>query len=169
MDAEAYISERLQPQIAWLGKTSRSNKAAYLRYRLLGISLGGLIAILSPYAASKWHWNGIALVPLLLQLSGAGVALCGALLALNRHQENWLRYRSLKESLEREYWLFRTGSSEAYVGPEASHAFVRTAEALMGEERSIWLDQSSHPGHAPAGAGTSPGPGSSGPRPPEAQ
>jgi hypothetical protein len=123
MDADTYFSQRLEPQLAWLGQSSRANKAAYLRYRLLGISLGALITILSPYAARNHSWNGIAVVPLLLQICGAGVALSGALLALNQHQENWLRYRNLKEALEREKWLYNTGSIEAYDGgPTASTA-----------------------------------------------
>lgn len=143
MDADTYFSQRLEPQLAWLGQSSRANKAAYLRYRLLGISLGALITILSPYAARNLSWNGIAVVPLLLQICGAGVALSGALLALNQHQENWLRYRNLKEALEREKWLYNTGSIEAYDGPDGFHRFVCTAEALMGQERATWLRQSS--------------------------
>lgn len=151
MDAQTYLAERLEPQLSWLGKASRSNKAAFLRYRLLSIALGGLITILSPYAARNLRWHGVDVVPLLLQLCGASVALCGALLALNRHQENWLRYRTLKESLEREAWLFRTGSSDAYSGPDGFHAFVRTAEVLMSDERSSWLSQSKQPGQLTSG------------------
>lgn len=143
MDSETYLSERLEPQLTWLGKASRTNKAAYLRYRLLGIVLGAAITILSPYSDKKINWNGIALVPLVLQLCGAGVALSGAMLALNQHHESWLRYRSLKEALEREKWLYITGSSSAYSGGESFRRFVSNAEAMMGEERSVWLNQAS--------------------------
>lgn len=141
MDSETYFSERLHPQLHWLSETSSRNKTAFLRHRLLGIGLGALITILSPYANTNVRWNGVAAVPLLLQLCGAGVALSGALLALNRHEENWLRYRGLKEALECECWLFRTGSSEAYHGPHGFHQFVRTTEDLMKEERSAWMRQ----------------------------
>jgi hypothetical protein len=143
MDSETYLSERLEPQLDWLSKASRTNKKAYLRYRMLGIVLGAGITILSPYSDKNVKWNGIALVPLVLQLCGAGVALSGALLALNQHQENWLRYRSLKEALEREKWLYITGSSAPYSGSDSFRRFVCNAEAMMGEERSIWLNQSS--------------------------
>lgn len=141
MDADVYLSQRLEPQLAWLGKASRANKAAYLRYRLLGIGLGALITILAPYAGDSPRWKGVAVVSLAIQLCGAGVAVCGALLALNQHQENWLRYRSLKEALEREKWLYSTGSGEGYGAPGGFQRFVRTSETLMGEERSIWMQQ----------------------------
>lgn len=150
MDAETYLSQRLEPQLTWLGKASRTNKAAYLRYRLFGIGLGALITILSPYAQKSYSWNGIPVVPLLLQICGAGVALSGAMLALNQHQENWLRYRSLKEALEREKWLYSTGSSGAYSGSNGFQQFVCTAEQMMGDERSLWLRQISGPGINPA-------------------
>lgn len=139
MDAESYLTERLNPQLEWLGRSSRSNKAAYRRYRLLGIALGSLITILSPYAGKEGPLRDW--LPPLLQIAGAGVALAGSLLALDRHQENWLRYRLLKESLEREKWLYLTGSTDAYSGPEAFHQFVRVTEAIMAEERASWSRQ----------------------------
>jgi hypothetical protein len=77
------------------------------------------------------------------------VAISGSLLALNRHQENWLRYRNLKENLEREKMLFLTGSTEAYAGPEAFPTFVRNAEAIMAEERANWTQQASRRAEGP--------------------
>ena len=65
------------------------------------------------------------------------------MLALNQHHENWLRYRSLKEALEREKWLYITGSSSAYSGSDSFRRFVINAEAMMSEERSVWLHQAS--------------------------
>lgn len=143
MDSETYLSERLEPQLDWLARASRANKGAYLRYRMLGIVLGAGITILSPYSNRNINWNGIAIVPLVLQICGAGVALSGAMLALNQHHESWLRYRGLKEALEREKWLYTTGSSPAYSGSDAFRRFVSNAEAMMGEERSMWLNQAS--------------------------
>ncbi|MFZ0407894.1 MAG: DUF4231 domain-containing protein [Cyanobium sp.] len=139
MDAETYIADRVDRQLTWLSNSSKKNKQRYLRYRICGILLGSLVTVLAPYAgqnAPYSHW-----VPPILQLSGAGIAVVGSLLALNRHQENWLRYRLLKETLEREKLLYLTGSLEAYTGPEAFHVFVRRAEAIMAEERVSWVSQ----------------------------
>lgn len=141
MDADTYLSERVDDQLSWLGKRSRENKSAFMRYRLIGILLGALITILSPYAGREGRLK--VWIPPALQMAGVGVALSGALLALNRHQENWLRYRGLKEALEREKMLFLTGSTSAYGGPEAFHAFVRTMEDLMTSERIAWARQTS--------------------------
>lgn len=50
MEPETYLSERVDKQLSWLGSKSRASKAAFMRYRLIGILLGALITILSPYA-----------------------------------------------------------------------------------------------------------------------
>ena len=139
MDAQAYLTERVDAQIAWLGDASMRHKKAFLRYRFLGIFLGSLITILSPYANQAGPLQGW--IPLLLQLSGAAVAVSGSLLALNQHQENWRRYRSLREALEREKLLFLTGSSANDAGPDSFQQFVRRVEALMAGERDLWARQ----------------------------
>jgi hypothetical protein len=166
MDVGTYLSQRIDGQLDWLTKASQHNKLAFLRYRLLGIGLGSLITILSPYAGQPGPLK--AWISPLLQLSGAGVAISGSLLALHRHQENWLRYRHLKENLEREKMLFLTGSSEAYAEPDAFQCFVRIAEAIMAEERASWARQASDKTapHRPEAeqAATVPSPEGEGPR-----
>jgi hypothetical protein len=141
MDPDTYLAERVDAQLQWLGANSRKSKQGFMRYRISGILLGALITVLAPYATSTHTWS--KWLPLVLQLAGAGVAVSGSLLALNQHQENWLRYRLLKENLEREKLMYLTGSQAPYAGggTEAFHEFVRRAEAIMAEERSAWAQQ----------------------------
>jgi len=139
MDADTYLKERVEGQLAWLETKSQANKNAFMRYRILGIFLGALITILSPYAGREGSLKDW--IPPALQMAGVGVALSGALLALNRHQENWLRYRGLKEALEKEKMLFLTGSTPAYASADAFHSFVRSVEDLMTTERTNWVRQ----------------------------
>ena len=141
IEQQPYLKDRIEQQLRWLGSNSRKHKQAYMRYRISGILLGALVTVLAPYAGteaafSKW-------VPPILQIAGAGVGIAGSLLALNQHQENWLRYRILKESLEREKWLYLTGSQDAYAngGADTFHEFVRRAETIMAEERNTWSTQ----------------------------
>ena len=156
MNADTYLVDRIDEQLDWLSSSSKKNKQAYMRYRISGILLGALITVLAPYAGtqsaiSRW-------VPPVLQIAGAGVAIVGSLLALNQHQENWLRYRLLKESLEREKMLYLTGSLEAYGsgGEDAFHEFVRRAEAIMAEERTAWSSQISEQTRSQQNAATLP-------------
>ncbi|MFM2158639.1 MAG: hypothetical protein RLZZ124_1113 [Cyanobacteriota bacterium] len=137
LDPEAYLQQRFNEQLSWLSKASRSNKQAFLRLRLLEILLGSSITVFSPFAAD------LPLGSLLIALAGGGVVISGSVLALNRHQENWLRYRNLAEALKREKFLYLTAAPPYGDQAKAFHRFVSRAEALMGQESAVWLSQMS--------------------------
>lgn len=141
LDEEAYLHERVNPQLDWLSQASTRNKRRFVRSRLSSIVLGALITVLSPYAGRSGPLQ--SWIPLILQLAGAGVAVSGSLLALNRHQENWVRYRSLDEALKREKMLFLTAAIPLYQGSDAFPHFVERAEAIMQEEQSNWFQLAS--------------------------
>ncbi len=135
LDRDTYLSGRVEDQLKWLSRASKANKRGFLRLRIFEILLGTSITIFSPYAG-RVGWG-----PLAIAVGGAGIALSGSLLALNRNQENWVRYRSLKEALEREQFLFLTGTPPYDTGDRAFPSFVTAAEALMIEERAGWARQ----------------------------
>jgi len=130
---ETYLSDRIDAQLEWLNRASQRNKHQFVRLRILEIGLGALIAVASPlmgnHAWAKW----------MIPLSGAGIALSGSMLALNRNQENWARYRTLIEQLKREKFLFLSGVAPYETGESAFPQFVRTVEDLMTQERTSWV------------------------------
>jgi hypothetical protein len=130
---EAYLSERIDEQLDWLNKASKRNKNQFVRLRILEIVLGSFVAVASPlmgnHTWAKW----------VIPLSGAGIAISGSVLALNRNQENWVRYRTLVEQLKREKFLFLSGVAPYEKGEAAFTQFVRTVEDLMTQERTSWV------------------------------
>jgi hypothetical protein len=153
LDADAYLLDRLNQQLAWLSKASRSNKRTFLRLRILEVLLGTGITIFSPFV-TRWGWG-----PLAIALAGGGIALSGSLLALNRHQENWLRYRGLAESIKRQKYLFLTGTLPYDDPTTAFPRLVTACESLLSAENSHWSQQMSQQIEAPA---TQPSPSSAG-------
>jgi hypothetical protein len=143
LDAEAYLQERLDQQLAWLSKASRANKRTFLRLRILEVLLGTGIMIFSPFA-TRWGWG-----PLAIALAGGGIAVCGSLLALNRHQENWVRYRGLAEALKREKYLFLTGTLPYDDPTTAFPRLVTACESLLSAENSHWSQQMTQQSEAP--------------------
>lgn len=135
LDRDTYLSSRVDEQLTWLSRASKTNKSRFLRLRIFEILLGTSITIFSPYAA------GVSWGPLAIALAGGGIALSGSLLALNRNQENWVRYRSLAEALKREKYLFLTGSPPYDNEAKSFTSFVAATEALMIEERAGWARQ----------------------------
>lgn len=131
LEPDTYISERLDAQLQWLSRASRRNKRQFVLWRAFDILLGTCVMIFSPFART------VPWVPLWLAIAGGGIAISGSLLALNRNQENWVRYRTLAENLKREKYLFLTGTAP-YDHADAFRQFVATSEAMMLDERLVW-------------------------------
>ena len=66
LDADAYLQDRLNPQLAWLSKASRANKRTFLRLRILEVLLGTASRSSAPSppagAGAPWRspWPGVA-------------------------------------------------------------------------------------------------------------
>ena len=138
LDSEAYLQDRLNQQLTWLSKASRNNKRNFLQLRILEVLLGTGITIFSPFAM-QWDWRGA----LTMSLAGGGIAVCGSLLAMNHHQENWLRYRGLAEALKREKYLFLTGTLPYDDPSTAFPRLVSTCESLLSVENNQWSQEMS--------------------------
>jgi hypothetical protein len=150
---DSYLSSRVDDQLSWLSRASKSNKRVFLTLRIFEIVLGTSITNFSPHAG-RVPWG-----PLAIAMAGGGIALSGGWLALNRNQENWVRYRSLGESLKREKYLFLAGTPPYDVEETVFTNFVVASEALLLDERAGWARQVSQqanadlPGSPPAGSG----------------
>jgi len=149
INADQYIHERVDDQLTWLGRASQRNKSHYMNGRILEILLGTFITISAPLLGTVDYG------PQIIAIAGGGVAITGAISALTKNQENWLRYRSLAENIKREKFLFITGTPP-YDGMDSYPQLVQTVENLMLDERSTWSKQmtsqpksSSQETHAP--------------------
>jgi hypothetical protein len=116
LNQDSYLKQRVDDQLQWLSQASKTNKRQFLAWRILEILLGTSITILSPLSRSL-PW-----APITIAVAGGGIAVSGALLALSRSQENWVRYRSLAEGLK----------------PSSSPVHRPTAEARMPSHSSCW-------------------------------
>lgn len=146
LDRDAYIEQRVDDQLRWLGQSSRRSKKVFVGLSIVEILLGTGITIGSPFIGENL-WGRT-----LIAIAGGGVVISGSLLALTRTQENWIRYRSLAEQLKYEKFLFTTGTPPYDGQPEQSfHHFVKQVESMMLEERGAWAR--SHRGDLGEGPG----------------
>lgn len=97
MDAQRYLSERVDDQIKWYGNKSSRNKRAHHLLRIVEIVAAALIPSLTGYVDEKT--GGVKLA---VGLLGVIVAVAAGLLALYKLQENWLQYRATYEALKHE-------------------------------------------------------------------
>jgi hypothetical protein len=153
MGPQEYLQERVDQQLAWYGTKSAGNKSRYQILRLMQISLGILVSAGGVYAEAIPHGAWL--------LSGFGVliSLSAAWETVFDHQNNWIRYRRIKEELKREKILYVTASgpyrkeaTQIDAAEAAFTLFVARVEGLLGEEVEQWSSTASQ---LPATAGTS--------------
>jgi hypothetical protein len=131
MEADDYIKERVEDQIAWYDRKSKSAQRAFKVLRLAEITFAAVIPLIAGFNIFE------ASSPFVVSVLGACIAACAALVGLGNYQENWVEYRTTCESLRHEKYLFLT-KTEPYDVEQAYGLFVQRVEGLVSKENSVW-------------------------------
>ena len=135
MTPEEYLKKRVDDQIAWYERESLSAKRVFKRLRLAEIIAAALIPFLSGVLINdpRLFLTGSVIIGLL----GISVAIITGFLSVGRHQEHWVAYRAVSESLKKEKFLFET-KVEPYDSANAFQLLVQRVEALVSKENTHW-------------------------------
>lgn len=132
MNAEEYIKQRLEDQIGWYDRRSKTSQRMFKWLRLAEIILAGSIPVIAGITANEFlSWTTLT------AFLGATVAILAAVLALYQYQEHWIEYRTTCESLKKEKYLFLT-KVEPYNGDNAFETLVQRVETLVSKENTNW-------------------------------
>ena len=137
------IVERLEDQIAWYDRDSRSAQRTFKRCKVVEIIAAALIPLLTGLRFSEAVWIAGGL--------GVVVTAIEGVVHLNQYQQNWITYRSTCEALKHEKYLY-----PAKAGPYASAAdphplLAERIEAVVSQEHAKW-DSLREPGPKPKDA-----------------
>jgi hypothetical protein len=134
MDAEAYVRDRLETQIAWYDTKSLKAQRAFKWLRVTEIVAAASIPLLAGYVdVSRPN------VTLIIGVLGAGIAVIAGVLGLYQFERHWVDYRTTCESLKKEKYLFLTGSEPFDQEPSANYALlVQRVETLVSKENTNW-------------------------------
>ena len=156
MDEEKYFEERLDNQIQWYDKKSVQLQKSFKRLRTLEIVLAASIPFLVGYTIDR------PVVLFAVGAVGVVVACLAGVLALQKYEELWTRYRSTCETPTRHRYLYVT-QAPPYETQPAFTKLVANVESVMAEERSDWLElQREKPPEMPSTAEPGPRPGEAG-------
>lgn len=141
VDSKEYVDQRLDDQIEWYDRKSRSNQGWYKRLRMTQVLAAAVIPFLTGYLESD-----TASIKLVVGGCGVVIAAVTATLDLYRFQEHWIQYRSTCESLKKEKFLFLT-HSEPYNNECANRLelLVQRSETLISKENSHWTQYARDP------------------------
>jgi hypothetical protein len=124
------ILDRLDEQIGWYDRKSRSNMHWFKRIKTTEIVSAAIIPLL---AASRLP--GATAVTGVL---GVLVTVFEGTLQLNQYHENWIRYRSTCESLKHEKYIFLANAGP-YSSVERPRAMLaERIESLVSQEHAKW-------------------------------
>ena len=133
MDINEYISSRLDPQIEWYDKKSMHAQKRYKQFQITEIVLAALIPLLSGYTAS------CTLIPIIIGIFGAVIAIIESITKLNKYHENWIQYRFTCELLRYQKHLYLTRSFPYNPTDETiDNIFVKNVENIISAENNQW-------------------------------
>src|SRR5215469_4079087 len=139
MDADEYVTQRLETEITWYGERSAQNKWYHTVTRGIEIVCSALIPLLAGFA--KESRPEIAII---MGVLGVFVATAAGFSSLLKFQENWIKYRTTAESLKKEKYLFQT-KVQPYDGNEPLTLLVQRVETLVSEENTNWAQYMMQP------------------------
>jgi hypothetical protein len=130
MDAETYLKERVEDQIAWYDHKSAFNKRWFISLRAVEIAAAATVPFLSGFAGNLWIRATVGII-------GIIITLCAGVTHLCQFQERWIEYRTTAETLKKEKFLFVT-KTESYDGDDAFPILVQRMETLVSKENVTW-------------------------------
>lgn len=131
MDQEKYLKERVEDQINWFNAKSQANQHWYKSLRIIEIISAAVIPFIAGFG------DKIPCGIITIGFLGVVIAICAALSALNKYQENWLIYRTTCETLRHEKFLFMT-KTKPYDDDESFDQFVTRVENILSKENYQW-------------------------------
>jgi hypothetical protein len=129
--SEQVTLERLNTQIDWYDKRSRSNKKWYKSLKTLTLIAATTIPVLT--TSTMAHANQLA------ASLGVLITLLEALQQLNQYQANWIAYRATAESLKHEKYLFLGAAGIYAKSPKPPTLLAERVELSVSEENAKWL------------------------------
>ena len=124
------IFTRLEDQIDWYDRKSRSAQHTFKRIKVVEILSAAAIPFLAGlnYPHDKLVTGGLGVLITILE----------GLLHLNQYQQNWTNYRSTCEALKHEKYVY-LGKASLYATAQDPHALLaERIESTVSQEHAQW-------------------------------
>jgi hypothetical protein len=134
-DSFDYLQRRVVPQRKWHAGKARWNKRRYYAMEITTLVSGALIPVVNLCPISP------ARAGLLSALLGGVVVIATAIAKLCKFQENWLQFRALVETLDREVELYvnRVADYAGSAHGDRNRLLVERVENLLAANTSNYV------------------------------
>jgi hypothetical protein len=130
-----YLERRVTPQRKWHAAKARWNKQRFYATEITTLVAGALIPVVNLLGLGT-YWAG-----LFSGLLGGVVVIATAIGKLFKFQENWLQYRALVETLDREVEMYMNGVADYAKADQAdrNRLLVERVENLLATNTSTYV------------------------------
>ncbi|MES9726404.1 DUF4231 domain-containing protein [Bacillus safensis] len=128
------MKDRLEDQIEWYDKKSMQHQKKYKNMKVVIIILAPAIPILSVLT----KFNSLY-VTLLIATAGGIITILEGLLSLGKHQENYIEYRRICETLKHEKYQYYTKTG-VYSEGDTFKLLVERTESIISQENINWAN-----------------------------
>jgi hypothetical protein len=124
------IYERLEDQIDWYDRKSRSAQRIFKRVKIVEILAAAAIPFLAGmnYPHDKLVTAGLGVLITILE----------GLLHLNQYQQNWTNYRSTCEALKHEKFVYLAHAGPYATAPNPRALLAERVESTVSQEHAQW-------------------------------
>ncbi|GMG78150.1 MULTISPECIES: DUF4231 domain-containing protein [Bacillus] len=129
-----YIQDRLEGQIEWYDKKSLQHQKNYRVMKIIIIILAPSIPILSVLTKLNSIW-----ITLSIALAGGIITMLEGFLSLGKHQENYIEYRRICETLKHEKYQYYTKTG-VYSEGDIFKLLVERTESIISQENINWAN-----------------------------
>lgn len=140
MEAEKYISERVEQYQGWYDSKAVIAKRKYLGMRAVSVVGGSLVPVLVNVPQQLVY--GIPIIQIIVTMVSLLVVVFISLESVYHYREQWKNYRSTEQLLGHEKFLFRTrvGRYKDLAEEDAFKLFVERVEDSIFSENSATLN-----------------------------
>ncbi|MFS7411440.1 DUF4231 domain-containing protein [Carnobacterium maltaromaticum] len=127
-----YFETRLDPQIEWYDKKSIAHQHKFKRMKFCIMFSSATIPFLVAFKIENIHFKFL--------IGGLGVliTLLEGLINLNKHNENWIEYRSICETLKHEKYMYLYETGVYSDSDNVFNFFVERIETVISQENINW-------------------------------
>lgn len=133
MDSTQYIEQRLDNQISWYDKKSKSFKISTIISKVLIILLSASI----PFMVEMMHHNEELLKEMIFVFALL-IGIVTGISSFMKFQEKWYSYRTTCETLRHQKYMFLTESGHYKDNPSKFNDLVLKVERTISKENSEW-------------------------------
>ena len=138
MDTEEfnkYVEERYRKELEWYDTNSQLNKK---NYRILQWILIVFSSLTPVFIVADFIIHDVTFfIPSLV--SSIIVGICGTVMRTFKYYDNWLNYRTISETLKKEFYLYQANLDEYAETDNKESIFVKRVESLISRENTLWI------------------------------